>query len=108
MSYTQLYKMKNIFLIKIIFVLILISGCQTIKNKSDSIIKNENEKLSQFIGQPESELKIVMGNPENETTSNTGSRILLYKNKKYGITCERKFEINEINMVVGFSSKGCF
>ena len=37
-----------------------------------------------------------------------GSLILVYKNKKYGISCEREFEINELDMVVGFSSKGCF
>ena len=29
-------------------------------------------------------------------------------NKKYGLSCERKFEINELKMVVGFTSKGCF
>ena len=100
--------MKKILLIKLIFVLFLISGCQTIKTKSDTIIKNENKKLSKFIGQPESELKIVMGNPENEIKNEKGDRILVYKNKKFGISCERKFEINEGGMVVGFTSKGCF
>ena len=30
------------------------------------------------------------------------------KKKKYGITCEKKFEIDENNMVVGVSSRGCF
>ena len=34
-------------------------------------IKQENKKLSQFIGQPVSELKIVMGKPDNETKSET-------------------------------------
>jgi len=42
----------------------MITGCQTIENKSQSAIKKENEKLSKFIQQPESELKIVMGEPE--------------------------------------------
>ena len=53
--------MKNYFLIKLIFLLILISGCETIKKKTDEIAKKENKKLSQFIGQPVSELKIEMG-----------------------------------------------
>ena len=100
--------MKKLFLIKFIFLLVFISGCQTINEKSEEIAKKENEKLSKFIGQPESELKIVMGNPDDETKDEKGSKILIYKNKKYTISCERRFEINEVNMVVGFSSKGCF
>ena len=100
--------MKKVILIKFIFLIVLISGCQTINQKSESIAKKENEKLSKFIGQPESELKIVMGNPDQETKDEKGSKILVYKTKKYNIACERKFEINEVNMVVGFTSKGCF
>ena len=100
--------MKKLLLIKFIFLLFIISGCQSINKKSEEIIKKENEKLSKFIGQPETELKIVMGNPDEETKDEKGSKILIYKNKKYSISCERKFEINEVNMVVGFTSKGCF
>ena len=104
----KLKKMKKLLLIKFIFLLVFISGCQTINEKSEEIAKKENEKLSKFIGQPESELKIVMGNPDEETKDEKGSKILIYKTKKYSIACERKFEINEVNMVVGFASKGCF
>ena len=49
-----------------------------------------------------------MGNPTEESKNEKGSRILVYKNKKYGILCERQFEINEFDMVIGFNSKGCF
>ena len=92
------------------FLLILtkLSSCQTVKDKTDEIVKKENEKLSRFIGQPVSELKIVMGNPDNEEKSNTASKILVYKTKKYGIPCERKFEVDSNNIVVGFTSSGCF
>jgi len=100
--------MKNLFLVKLIFLLFLISGCETVQRKSEEAVKKENEKLSKFIGQPESELKIVMGNPDEETKDEKGSKILIYKSKKYTISCERKFEIDEVNMVVGFTSKGCF
>ena len=94
----------------ILFFLIFnfLIGCQTVKEKTDEIVKKENEKLSQFIGQPVSELKIVMGMPDNEEKSNTASKILVYKTKKYGIPCERKFEISSEDMVIGFVSKGCF
>ena len=100
--------MKIVYTCFIVAVLFIFNGCQTIENKSQSAIKKENEKLSKFIGQPESELKIVMGNPDEETKDEKGSKILIYKTEKYSIACERKFEINEVNMVVGFSSKGCF
>ena len=81
------------FLFGIVF-LISLSNCQAIKDKTDEIAKKENKKLSQFIGQPISELKIVMGKPTSISKSETGSKLLIYKTKKYGIPCERKFEIN--------------
>ena len=101
--------MKKIiaFLFGIVF-LISLSNSQTIKSKTDEIAKKENKKLSQFIGQPVSELKIVMGKPTSVSKSETGSKLLIYNTKKYGIPCERKFEINNNDMVIGFQSKGCF
>ena len=95
------------FFFGIIF-LIYLSNCQTINQKTDEIVKKENKKLSQFIGQPVSELKIAMGKPTSVSNSETGSKLLIYKTKKYGIPCERKFEINNNDMVIGFQSKGCF
>ena len=86
----------------------MITGCQTIENKSQSAIKKENEKLSKFLQQPETELKIVMGVPDSIVKDDKGTTFLIYKKKKYSITCERKFEIDQNKMVVGFTSKGCF
>ena len=100
--------MKIIYSFFIVFFLFVISACQTIENKSQSAIKKENEKLSKFIQQPESELKIVMGKPDNIIKSDKGTTFLIYTKKKYSITCERKFEIDKNKMVVGFTSKGCF
>ena len=100
--------MKIIYSFLIVVFLFVISACQTIENKSQSVIKKENEKLSKFIQQPESELKIVMGEPDNIIKSDKGTTFLIYTKKKYSITCERKFEIDQNKMVVGFTSKGCF
>ena len=75
--------MKKILLIKLIFLLIFISSCETVKKKSDEIVKKENTKLSKFIGQPVSELKIEMGLPDDEGKNETGSKLLIYKTKKY-------------------------
>ena len=101
--------MKNtIILLLAMIVLVSVSNCQSIKDKTDEIVKKENKKLSQFIGQPVSELKIVFGEPTSISKSDTGSKLLIYKTKKYGIPCERKFETNKDDMVIGFQSKGCF
>ena len=100
--------MKIIHIFLLSAFIILFNGCQTIENKSQSAIKKENEKLSKFLQQPESELKIVMGEPDSITYDDKGSKFFVYTKKKYNITCERKFEINQNEMVVGFASKGCF
>ena len=100
--------MKNFQIFLLITFVFLFTGCETINKKSDEAVKEENKKLSQFIGQPVSELKIVMGNPDSEAKSETGSKLLIYNTKKYGIKCERKFEIDNNEMVIGFISKGCF
>ena len=100
--------MKIISTYCIAVCLFILSGCQTIENKSQSVVKKENEKLSKFIQQPESELKIVMGEPDEVAYDNKGSKFFIYKKKKYNITCERKFEIDQNMMITGFTSKGCF
>ena len=100
--------MKTIHTFFVIFFIILISGCKTIENKSQDAIKKENKKLSQFLQQPASELKMVMGKPDKVIKDEKGSTFLIYIKKKYNITCERKFEIDQNKMIVGFTSKGCF
>ena len=72
------------------------------------LIVDFGSQFTQLIARKIRELRIVMGNPTAETKDNKGARVLIYKNKKYGITCERKFELSDNNMIVGFSSKGCF
>ena len=47
-----------------IFLVFLLFGCQTIENKTEKIGKKEIKEISKFINQPESELKIVMGEPD--------------------------------------------
>ena len=100
--------MRIIFILYFVCSLFLLSSCQTVENKSQQAIKKENEKLSKFLQQPESELKIVMGEPDEIIYDNKGSKFFIYIKKKYNITCERKFEIDQNEMIVGFTSKGCF
>ena len=95
------------FLITIIFVNLL-TGCQTVKEKTDDIVQKENEKLSEFIGKSLSELKMELGKPDEDFKNAKGSLEVIYNTKKYLIPCERRFEINSDNIVIGFVSNGCF
>jgi hypothetical protein len=95
------------FLITIIFVNLL-TGCQTVKEKTDNIVQKENEKLSEFIGKSLSELKMELGKPDEDFKNAKGNLEVIYNTKKYLIPCERRFEINSNNIVIGFVSNGCF
>ena len=98
--------------LKIIFtsfiVIMIISGCQTIKQKTDVIVEKENQKLSKYIGKSSSVLQIDLGKPDEDFKNDKGNLVFVYNTKKYGIPCERRFEVDPNSVVVGFISNGCF
>tara|TARA_B100001063_G_C16422784_1_gene385018 strand:- start:209 stop:514 length:306 start_codon:yes stop_codon:yes gene_type:complete len=101
--------MKKLNFLIIFFVaLFLLTGCQAIKKKTDAIVEKENEKLSRYIGKSSDELRLDLGEPDDDYKNVKGNFELVYKTKKYGILCERRFEINSNSIVVGFVSNGCF
>ena len=100
--------MQNIILIKLIFLLIFLTSCQTIKQKTDAIVEKENNKLSQYIGKTSNNLQIALGKPDEDFKNEKGNLEFIYKTKKYGIPCERRFEIDPNSIVIGFVSNGCF
>ena len=100
--------MKNIYAIKIIFLLFFLTNCQTIKDKTDAIVEKENAKLSQYIGETSSNLQMDLGKPDEDFKNEKGNLELVYNTKKYGILCERRFEVDSNSIVIGFVSNGCF
>ena len=98
------------FYFSILYTLILISfiGCQTVSKKIDEKTLQEEKQLSKWLNKPESELKIVYGQPDKIEFLDTRNRYYIYSSKKYNITCVRKFEVNPNNMIIGFTSKNCF
>ena len=88
-------------------ILAFLNGCQTVKKKSDEIVERENQKFGQFLGKQSTEVKNELGSPTEDFINETGNEILVYKTKKYGIPCERKFEVNANGTVVGFTTSGC-
>ncbi len=99
-------KLNLFFLLSILFL--MVTGCQTIKEKTDAIVEKENEKLSKYISKPASVLQMDLGKPDEDFKNAKGNFEFIYNTKKYGIPCERRFEINSENIVVGFVSNGCF
>ena len=96
------------FILLSLLFLSLVSGCQTIKQKTDAIVEKENNKLSQYIGKTSNNLKIDLGKPDEDFKNEKGNLEFIYNTKKYGIPCERKFEIDSNSIVIGFISNGCF
>ena len=91
-----------------IILSVTIVGCQTVKEKTNAIVEKENEKLSKFIGKSASKLQMELGKPDEDFKNSNGNFEFVYNSKKYLIPCERRFEINSENIVIGFVSNGCF
>ena len=100
--------MKNIISIKLIFLLFFLTSCQTIKDKTDAIVEKENAELSEYIGKTSSNLRMDLGKPDEDFKNDKGNLELVYNTKKYGILCERRFEVDSNSIVIGFVSNGCF
>ena len=101
--------MKNTkVLFFLIIILVALNGCQTVTTKIDKTTEQEKKELSQWLNKSEADLKSFFGQPDKVEFLKTRNRNYIYITEKYKIKCERKFEINPKNMVVGFSSKNCF
>ena len=101
--------MKKILnLLFILFIFLFLNSCQTVSKRIDKNVEKEEKELSKWLNQPESELKIVFGSPDKIEFTDQGTRNYIYITEKLKIKCERKFEIDPKNMIVGFSSKNCF
>ena len=96
------------FILISLFFLTLVGGCQTIKDKTDAIVEKENAKLSEYIGKTSVNLQVELGKPDEDFKNDKGNLELIYNTKKYGILCERRFEVDSNSIVIGFVSNGCF
>ena len=52
--------------LSLIIVLLLFSGCQTIKKKSDEVAERENEKFGLFVGKEVNEMRLELGSPTED------------------------------------------
>ncbi len=99
--------MKFVFIL--IFLFISLAACQTVSNKIDEKVSEEERQLSSWLNKTEEELKIEFGKPDKVNfKDNSRNRFYVYTKKKLKIKCERIFEINNSNKIIGFTSKNCF
>jgi hypothetical protein len=111
MTYFECYHsivQKLKFILISLLLLTLVASCQTIKDKTDAIVEKENTKLSEYIGKTSDNLRMDLGKPDEDFKNSKGNLELVYNTKKYGILCERRFEVDSNSMVIGFVSNGCF
>ena len=95
--------------ITLIFLFLSLASCQTVSNKIDEKVSEEEKQLSKWLNRSEEALKIEFGKPDKiDFKNNTRNRFYVYTKEKLKIKCERIFEINPGNKVVGFTSKNCF
>ena len=102
----MLKKVKIYILSLIIFI--TLTSCQTITDKIDQSTELEKKELSKWLNKTEEDLKSFYGQPDKVEFLKTRNRNYVYFTEKYKIKCERKFEVNPKNIVIGFSSKNCF
>ena len=100
--------MKKSHLIFFILIFFAFQACKTVSNKVDKTISEEEKKLSTFLNKTAEELKIEFGEPDLIETTNKENKNFVYLKSKLKFKCERRFEINPKNIVVGYSSKNCF
>tara|TARA_Y100000591_G_C21824299_1_gene695624 strand:- start:1810 stop:2106 length:297 start_codon:yes stop_codon:yes gene_type:complete len=98
--------MKIIY--NLIILILLTSGCKTVIEKVDKASEKETKKLSKFLKRTETELKIEFGKPDVVEVMSNKNKILVYYDSKFKIKCERRFEVDQENIVIAFNSKNCF
>jgi len=93
----------------VLFLIINLTSCQTVSNKIDEKVSDEEKLLSKWLNRSEEALKMEFGKPDKiDFKNNSRNRFYVYTKEKLKIKCERIFEISSENKVVGFTSKNCF
>ena len=101
-----MFKKLKIYIFSL-FALIALVACQTVTDKIEQTTEFEKKELSKWLDKSEEALKSFYGQPDKVEFLKTRNRNYVYLTKKYKIQCERKFEINQNNIIESFASSGC-
>ena len=92
----------------ILLVFFLFNACSTVQTKVDQKTKEEQDRLSTYIGKNIEEAFIDFGTPFSDGLDEKGFRKVTFKHSKLGVKCIRSFTVDKSNTVTGFKSSGCF
>ena len=100
--------MKLIVSTYLLLIFFLFNSCTTVQTKVDQKTKEEQDRLSAYIGKKIQETFIDLGQPFSDGLDEKGFRKVTFKHSKFGLKCIRTFTVDNSNMVTGFESSGCF
>ena len=92
----------------LLLIFFLFNSCATVQTKVDQKTKEEQDRLSVYIGKNIEEALIDFGQPFSDALDEKGFRKVTFKQSKLGVKCVRTFTVDNSNMVTGFESSGCF
>ena len=73
-------------------------------NNRPGVSKRTKDKILKTLNN----LQMELGKPDEDFKNDKGNLEFVYNTKKYGIVCERRFEVDSNSIVIGFVSNGCF
>ena len=87
----------------ILSTLIFLSSCAVISEKAAQKAEKENSYLAVFLNKPVDELNKAFGKPTQTLTENNQT-VQVYEVKRVVFDCQRKFSVDNKNIVTGFFS----
>ena len=84
------------FFLITIWLLVALTGCQTIKQKTDAIVEKENEKLSKYIGKSSDDLRMDLGKPDEDFTNAKGNLEFIYNTKNMASLVREDLKLTQI------------
>ncbi len=87
----------------ILSTLIFLSSCAVISEKAAQKAEKENSYLAVFLNKPVDELNKAFGKPTQTLTENNQT-VQVYEVKRVVFDCQRKFSVDNKNIVTGFIS----
>jgi hypothetical protein len=90
-------------MVLIVIVLLSASSCTVISDKASKKADKENAYLSTFLNKPLANLSSTFGKP-TQTLVENNQTVHVYEIKGMIFDCQRKFTIDNKNIVIGFVS----
>ena len=91
-----------------LFLLIVLSACQTVQTKVDEKTQQEQELLSKYIGYNINEVYVDFGTEGVHKKDFRGYKKVTFTTKKLGVKCKRIFFYDRSKVVTKIQFAGCW